>query len=249
MNQNRFITSAKKRTDRTDKDKQELYTFVILADSPGYRMKSYGPSSLISFNRKKLIDIQIQSITTTFTNFEIILCCGFDIDKVYRHIKTNYSHINIRIVENQIYNNSNSCESARIAINNTNNNKIFIIDGNLMLNNVVFDTIETKESYVYAEKYACENLHVGINVNEHNNVEHFSYGAYLTWSEILFLHNKDIIESFRKVINNIDFKNKFIFEALNELIKQDYIIKYIVNENKIRKVNNIKTYHEIKEKV
>ena len=60
MNKNRFITSAKKQNK--DNKKQEFYTFILVSDSPGYRMKSYGPTALIGFKNNKLIDIQIQSI-------------------------------------------------------------------------------------------------------------------------------------------------------------------------------------------
>lgn len=245
MNKNKFITSARK-AKKTDIINQELYTFIIIADTPGYRMKSYGPTSLITLNKNKLIDIQIEAISKSFSNYEIILCCGQDIDKVYRHIKNNYYDRNIRIVENQIYNNSNSCESVRLSINNTMNDKIYILDGNLLIYSDLFNN-KIKESYVYVEENPCENLEVGININENDFVEHFSYGASRVWSEIAYMADKSTIECFKKIINNIDFKNKFIFEALNELIKTKQDMNYVVNTSPVKKINNIKTYHNVRE--
>lgn len=247
MNKNKFITQAKAK--KVEVKKNEMYTFIILADTPGYRMKSYGPTSLISFKDKKLIDIQIQSIANHFKNFEIILCCGFEIDKVYKHIRNNYDTINIRLVENQLYNNSNMCESARISLNNTTNSMVYILDGNLILTDELFSD-RINESYVYIQDNSYENFEVGININENDDIEYFSYGGIKPWSEILFLHSKEMVDSFRKIVSNVEFKNKFIFEALNDLIKIKPNMKYLINNDEpIVKVNNIKTYHTIKEKI
>lgn len=242
MNKNKFLTSA-----RTKKNvDSDLYTFLLIADSPGYRMKSYGPTSLITFKNKKLIDIQIEAIKKSFKNFEIIICGGFDIDKIYKYIKNNYKNLNIRIVENQLFNNSNSCESMRLGLNNTNNDKIYIIDGCLLIYSDLFNCNQ-KKSFVYIEENPCENLEVGINLDEENKIEQFAFGGSKIWSEILFLGDKDILEYVRKTVHNIDFKNKFIFESLNEVIKNNYDLSYVINKTPIKKINNIKTYHGIKE--
>ena len=123
-----------KMLDRTtsvkSKQVEDLVTFIIIADSPLHRMKSYGPVSLIQINKEKLIDYQIKSIKKSYKNYEIILCLGFESMKVEKYIRVKHKNINIRIVENQTYNQTNSCESLRIALNNTQNNKIFIIDLN-----------------------------------------------------------------------------------------------------------------------
>lgn len=243
MNKNKCVTSAKKSNKKTDKD---LYTIILISDTPGYRMKSYGPTSLISFSNDRLIDIQINSIDNSFDNYEIIVCCGNESEKVHRHIKLNYPNKNIRIVENQLFNNSNSCESARLAINNTANEKVYIVDGRLLIYPETFKN-RIDSSYVYIEENPCENLEVGINVNEKDFIEHFSYGASKIWSEIIYIGEKTTLESFRKIISNIDFKNKFLFEAMNELLKVKQDIKYLVNHSSLKKVNNIKTYHSAKE--
>lgn len=247
MNKNRFITSAKK-SNKMDGKKQELYTFIIVSDTPGYRMKSYGPTALICFKNNKLIDLQIESIKRSFQNFEIIICCGSDPEKIYKHLKINHAGENIRIVENQLCNNSNTCESIRLAINNTSNDKIYIIDGRLLIFPELFKN-RLDRTFIYIEDNPCENLEVGININEDNIVEHFSYGASKVWSEILYLGEKNTVENFRKIISTIDFKNKFMFEALNELIKTKKDIEYIVNVSPLKKINNIKTYHAVKEMI
>lgn len=242
MNKNKFITSVKSKKNKNT----SLFSFIIIADNVGYRMKSHGPTPLISFNNKKLIDIQVESICKNFDQFEIIICCGEGVEKIHKYIQNNYKDLNIRIVENQLTANSNSCETLRLGLNNTSNDKIFILDGHLLINNNIFsDRIE--KSFAYIEKNKSENIEIGVNVNKDNNIEHFSYGAAYQWSEIIFLHNKEIVESMRKTVSNIEFKQKFIFEALNELIKRNYQIKSVVNIHSVEKINNIKTYHKTRE--
>lgn len=245
MKKNTCITTVKNNKKQDD----SLYTFILTSDTPGYRMKSYGPTSLINFKNKKLIDAQIEAIRKAFRNYEIIVCCGFDVEKVHKYIRSQYNSLNIRIVENQLYNNSNTCESVRLALNNTTNNKIFIIDGSILFSNDLFKE-RINESHVYIESDEhCENLEVGININENNLIEFFSYGGIKCWSEVLYLHNKDNVEVFRKIIASVDFKNKFIFEALNEFIKTKKELKYVQNNTPVIKINNIKTYHSIKDKI
>lgn len=241
------IVSAKKKIkDKKDKKNTELITIILLCDSSGYRMKSYGPISLITIDDIKLIDLQIQCIKNVFENFEIILCVGFDAEKICKHIRSQYKDIRIRIVENQLHNVSNSCESLRLSLNNTANDKILICDGNLILNNGCLESIDINHSCVLTEKNPCDDLEIGLNINQDNIVQHLSYGATKIWSEIFFLNGIDIVESLRKVITKYDSKTRFIFESINELIKMKYEIKCIANSSKIVKVNNIKMYHSIK---
>lgn len=244
------ITSARKNKKKeVVTQDNDLISVVLLCDSPGYRMKSYGPISLIDIGKRKLIDIQIEAIKKRFINFEIIICLGFDTEKIYKYVKSKYKTLNIRIVENQLYHLSNSCESLRLSLNNIYNNKILICDGNLVINNSCLSEIDTSKSMIIIEKKPHETLEVGVNTDK-NCVEHFSFGAKNTWSEILFLNGYDIIDSLKNVIINHDTKNRFIFEALNELISfNNKLLNIGINTNQLIKINNIKAYNTIKGKV
>jgi hypothetical protein len=243
MIKNKCITSPKAK--KTIQKNTDFITVILLCDSPGYRMRSYGPTSLISISNKKLIDIQIEAIKQTFDNFEIILCVGFDAEKICKYIRSKYYNLNIRLVENQLFKNSNSCEAARLTLNNTNNTKIVLCDGNLLLNSNVLSMVDDIDSCVFTESSPCANLEVGLNIDEKNQVQYFSFGANKIWSEILYLNNMEIIETFRKIVSSTDYKNKFIFEALNELIKTKHKLRCLTNDKSIKKINNIKTYHSI----
>jgi hypothetical protein len=244
ISRNKFITSAK--AIKNSNNVNPLVTIILLCDSPGYRMKSYGPASLISLNEKKLIDLQIEAIQKIFTLYEIIVCVGFDGDKICKYIRQKYRNINIRIVENQIFNNSNSSESARIALNNTNNDKILICDGSLHFCADMLKQINLSQSSALTEYNKSDHLEIGANINESGDIEHFSYGASVAWSEICYLHNNDYIESLRKILATFD-KGRFIFEALNELVQTKHQLKNVTNIYSIHKINNLKVYNKLKE--
>ena len=252
MNKKKYLTVVKQKSKISKKKTEEnvvnnnLITFILLCDMPGNRMKSYGSTSLIEINGKKLIDIQIEAIKNKFKNYEIIICCGFDAENLYKYIRTSHKKENIRIVENQIFNNSNSCESLRLCLNNLINTKAFIVDGSLVFKSNIFDNISLDTNFVMIEKTPSENLEIGVNINEYDFVEHLSFGAKYIWSEILFLSEDKIIDSMRKLLGNIDYKNKFIFEALNDIITMKHNISYIKNRHQIQKINNIKTYKNLK---
>lgn len=225
----------------------DLITVIVLCDLPGYRMKSYGPTSLVNINNKCLIDLQIDAIKKTFEKYEIILCVGFDGEKICKYVRNKYKNINIRIVENQLFNSCNSCEGARIAINNTLNSKILICDGSLLINKKSLALLDINKTCALVEKLPSENLEIGINTNHDSKAQHFSFGAYKTWSEIIYLDGLETIETLRKFLNNSESKKKFVFEAANDLLKNKYEITCIENKYPIYKINNIKTYHTLRE--
>ena len=96
MIKNKCITSPKAK--KAIQKNSDFITVILLCDSPGYRMRSYGPTSLISISNKKLIDIQIEAIKQTFDNFEIILCVGFDAEKICKYVRSKYFNLNISVL-------------------------------------------------------------------------------------------------------------------------------------------------------
>ena len=134
-----------------DRKEERFTSIVILGDNYGYRMKSYGPLPLVEIQNKTLLEHQLESIRAVYADYEVILCCGFQSDRVYKFVKKNLSEENIRIVENQVYEFSNTAESARIGINNTMNDSIVIIDGSLALTPTSLSSIKRHENCVLTQ--------------------------------------------------------------------------------------------------
>lgn len=223
-------------------------TIVLVCDKPAHRMKSYGPTPLIQLNKKKqkLIDQQIEIIKHAFEKFEIIMCCGSDSYKIATYVYRKHTDIDIRVIENQIYDKTNSCESLRIALNNTGNKNILVMSGYTKINKGLFRNFHFHDSHVIATKVFAKGFDVGLNVNSLSDAEHFSFGATLCWLETIYLKGEQIVEKLMKIISQEEYKKKFIFESLNTLIQEDNHIKTkIISNKRILKIDNISIYNSL----
>jgi len=243
MRNNNFITSPKQ--GKKTKRNKEFVSIVLLSENHGYRMKSYGPVSLIKLeDSKTLIEKQIYTILATFENFEIILCVGFEAVKIVNFVKEKFNNINIRIIENQIHYNSNCCESIRLCLANINNDKVIICGGGVLIYPSQLDSINFSESMIIVQNQIDDsNFEIGVIPNAENRVNRLCLGVKTKyWAEILFLQDQNSIDCLLRIVSNTEYKNKFMFEALNELVKNFAIkIQNNLSNRPIIKIDNIKT--------
>ena len=222
---------------------------VLFSENHGYRMKSYGPVPLIKIDGKSLIETQINAIKSTFSNFEIILCSGFETERTVNFIKEKFNNINIRVVENQVHYNSNCCESARLCINNTMNNKILFCGGGVLLTPTCLNLIDLNTSMVvYQNQNDDSNFEVGV-VHHENRLEGMSIGVKNQyWIELLYLSDQKTIQYLYSILSNPEYKNRFIFEAINELPNRHTILVKKNQNNPIIKVNSLRALKRITNK-
>ena len=133
-----------------------------------------------------------------------------------------------------------------LIINNTTNNRILICNGDLLIKPETMSLITTQHSHILVEEHPSQGMEIGVTLNGKKEAGNFCFGSSNIWSEIAFLNNLDIIESFRKIVSSMDYKNKFIFEAFNDLIKTRHKLKVVFNETPVVKIDNIKTYHTVR---
>jgi choline kinase len=240
----KFITSPK--ISRSSGKKTDFVSVVLFSENHGYRMKSYGPIPLIKIDGKSVIERQIDSIKSIFSNFEIILCSGFETEKTVNFIKEHFSDINIRVVENQVHYNSNCCESARLCINNTTSNKIILCGGGVLLTSECLNMIDLNTSMIiYQNQNDDSNFEVGV-ISNNNKLEGLSIGVKNQyWTELLYLSNSKIIKILYSILSNPEYKNKFVFEAINQLPNISNISTKKNKHEPIIKVNSIKTLKRI----
>jgi bifunctional N-acetylglucosamine-1-phosphate-uridyltransferase/glucosamine-1-phosphate-acetyltransferase GlmU-like protein len=240
----RFITSAIQ--DEKTEDLEAFVSIVLFSENHGYRMKSYGPISLMKIEGRTLIQRQVEAIKATFKNFEIILCSGFETQKTVDFVKRNFADVNIRVVENQIHFNSNDCESARLCLHNINNDRILMCNGALLITPEMFRSINYAESTVLCqEKDEYRNFDIGIIENS-GSLESMAVGVKTkVWNEVLYLANRKIINTLYTTISNPEYKNRFLFEAINVALKNNSIIVKDSLENSLIKIQNIKTLKRI----
>lgn len=238
MKKKDFITGTRKQNDKSN----DLVTFVFLSENYGHRMKSYGPLALIKIKDKTLLEKQIEAIQAVFLNYEIILCSGFETFKTVEFIKNKFSTINIRVVENQMHFNSNCCESIRLCLSNTMNDKIIISNGSVLFTPKQLSSINL-DTCILTQTRESSGFEIGVIEND-NRLENLSFGLKNKyWCEVFCLNGKEDISQFYSIISNTDFKNKFMFEAINLFSKKKTVftneIESLIN------LNNIKNYKGI----
>ena len=86
-NSRKFITSP---LASTGGRRDVPVSFVLLAENHGYRMKSYGPISLVRVGKKTLIERQMEAIKASFVNYEVIISSGFETSKIYNFVKKQH---------------------------------------------------------------------------------------------------------------------------------------------------------------
>jgi CTP:phosphocholine cytidylyltransferase-like protein len=245
----RHITSVKGRTSEDKRD--EKVTFIFLAENYGYRMKSYGPVPLIDIGGKTLLEYQVQAIQSTFIDFEIILCSGFETQKVYHFVQQTFApSVPIRIVENQVYFHSNCCEGLRLCMNNTRSERIVICGGGVLLTVPYLRSLNIKKSSIlYQESSEESTFEIGVIDNgTGERLETLSLAVKdRVWTDLLYLNGESMVKSFYNTISKPELKTKFLFEAINAWRGRRQLFLSENKDDKIIKVDNIKTLKRITE--
>jgi CTP:phosphocholine cytidylyltransferase-like protein len=248
-NSRNFVVSPK--SEQSNAKRSEKVTFILLAENYGYRMKSYGPLSLIDINGETLLERQIDAISSVFSNYEIILCSGFETNKVYHFVQSKFpASLPIRIVENQVYYHSNCCEGLRLCMNNTMNDKIVVCGGGVLLTKEYLRSLNMRRSsIVYQEIKSKNNFDIGVINNGNNRLESMSLAVKdKVWTELVYLTGVQTIKSFYNMISKPELKNKFLFEAINAWRGRKTLYLEPNEDHTITKVDNIKTLKRIKGK-
>ena len=233
----RFVAPSKQEDVEHLKD----ISVVILADEMGYRMKSYGPKCLIPTNSGNniLLD-QVNVIKKIFHNHEIILLTGFQSDKVSKRRPSE-----IRIVENQLHEETNSVEGFRLCLNNCLTDRILVLDGDLIFNEeAIFNITRLGSSVLIDSKNKMDPMEVGVTIDK-NFVINFAYGLDTKWCKIVFLTGKEL--QLAKNFCGKDRSKMYLFEMLNYIIENDGKIRWMEPEKfHLFKVDSIKEYHKLK---
>lgn len=190
-------------------------TVIILAANIGYGMKSYGPKSLLYINDKEtLLQYQINLIKTVFPKSDIILVVGFLADRIIKKCPPG-----VRILENQLYENTNEVEQIRLALNCCLTENVLIIKDDIIFNPETFKDISKDQScIIYDSKGQIDDGNVGVTVvNEYATI--FSYDISTKWCHIVYLIGKDF-KITKMLCNNRERSRMYFFEVLNMLLNK-----------------------------
>lgn len=233
---NSFIVPVRRPKEKESKQaKFGDITFVLLSGSVPYGMKSFGPHPLFKLENSTLLDIQIDIINKTFVNCEIILVTGYLADKVIKKRPDN-----VRIIENQLYETTNECEQMRLAINNTNNENIIFISGNMLFNEKTLSVIDRNKScLVYETSNQISREEIGLSVTN-NIVTSMSYAIDENkWCNIAYFNNK-ILEKIKYLTSEKRNRKMFMFEIIDSILDKTEIYGVTSPDIIVKKIDSPK---------
>jgi len=203
-------------TQKIKKQSSGTACVAILSAGIGKRIKSYEPRSLIKIGNKTLIEHQITVLENSFDNPDIILVTGYSTNRIIRKTKNK-----VRIVENQIYNETTSSESLRLAINNTTSNSMFFFHGDLYFNLDTMKELRYDRSFLIIDNQdQISSKEVGITVvNKRATI--LSYGLNTKWCQMAYITGKEFeIAKNLYLRGNETIKKMLLFEILNLIISK-----------------------------
>lgn len=228
-------------TNITTKKKNRLnnadIAITILSAGVGSRIKSYEPRSILKIGSKTLLEHQLETINRCFSGPEIICVFGYDAQKIIKKFDK------IRIIENQLYETTNSSESLRLAINNTNKNGVLFMHGDLLFNVETLNSISYNKSFVLIDnKKMFDVSEVGVTIGANKKASIFSYGLNTKWCQIAFITGKEL-KIAKAIFNKFENHDKkmLLFELLNKMINLGASFDCIEPTNmKILEIDRIK---------
>lgn len=231
---NRFIHRTSKILDKTSK-----LSAILLCSSMGYRTRSYGVKSLVpTSNNKTLLQHQIDCLRSQYVNIEVIAVVGYEADKIYR--KKIHG---CRFIENTDFENTGDYEQIRLALNNIENDKALVINGDMYFNHTSTNNLLQNHSYIHTTKNNNSKLEIGVTEVD-NQLSILSYGLNTKhWTEFAFFSEPELIRLKDVVFDRS--KNKLLFmEAVNEVVNRGGQFKIYNNSDsslfKIETITDIK---------
>lgn len=209
---NRFIIPINRKSEM----KSDGISVIILDAGIGYRMKSYGPKSLLlANNQHTILQNTLYNLASVLRQpYEVVLTVGLEADRVIKK-----SPPGIRIVENQLFETTNQIEELRLALNNIIYNNVLIICGDIIFNENTLECIKQPHSTVVVDSKNRIPAH-NIGITEVKDfVSIFAYDIPLKWANMAFLTEKEI-KILKSICNNRNLSKLFLYEAFNLLINK-----------------------------
>ncbi len=223
--------------------KKQKISIIILAAGEANRMKSQGPRPLLRITTSKnLITYQLDIIEKCIPICEIVLVCGYEADKVMDNTPDN-----IIKVENENYHTNNVLRSIGIGLRAVTTDKVLLLYGDLLFNIDTLANIRLEESCVFIDSANLFSLDaVGCTFNKDSCAEYFSYDLPNKWVQMAFLTGREL-QIIKHFSWNKEKERLFGFEALNEIINQNGVLKYQSPKNmRIMDIDSSKDLQNIK---
>lgn len=216
MNQkyNRFVVPIKP----AYKDSSNV-TAIVLGSIPNDRMKTMPAVSLMMVNKQQsVVELQFESISAAFPKSEMILVVGHDGQQVIEKRPKQ-----MRIVENQLYEQCGEVEELKLAINNVTTDAVLIIKGNTIFDSKAIKQLRNHGSCTMIDKKDQMTKDALGVISNGSKIENIAYGVEDKWCYTTYLEGREL-KILRKFVN-MRIKSKMcLFEALNYIVSNGGLI-------------------------
>lgn len=199
------------------KKKDVFVPIAILSAGISSRMKTHEPRSLLKIHNQTLIEYQIQILNNIFKDLEILLVVGYKSEKIIKKLQGH----DIRIIENQLFDETNAGESIRLVVNNNIHDKLLIIHGDLHFNIDTLKGLNYNKSFLLIDNnLQMSDREVGIASNE-NKATNLSYGLKCKWCQIAYIQGQEY-EILKQILlkDKEQIRKKVSFEIINDIINR-----------------------------
>lgn len=213
---NTYIYTGKKTTVLIPKDTVESklvdsVTFIVNASRPLKKKKSSGIVCFYKYMDSQLIDFQLDCFYKICKNPQVIYVTGIETNKMVKHRR----RAEFSVVENKIYDLTNSAEDLRIGMNASIYNKTFWMDARLV------PTVKTFKNLLhYPKRSAClthinDTYDLGVVCNSSGIITDYLYSAQSKVRGLFYLNMQDTNRLKSKLATAFP-KNQFDFDLLKE---------------------------------
>ena len=231
---NRHVRKIKKSLDIDSLD------IIIPAAGMGKRMKSHGPKSLIPIKYgQRILDRQVNLIDDYFKNYNLVIICGFEADKLIAEAPASAIKI-----ENELYENTNVARSIGLGLRSIpSSHRLLLINGDLVFTKNMMGSMSYDSSCLLVSDKHMGDGEVGCIINKKGYLENLMYDLPMKWCQIAYFQGKEL-EELRNIACQRKNKKLFTFEIINKIIDKGGIFKCI--DNPSVKVIDVDTSKDIK---
>ena len=215
-----FISPIKKNSDRL--------TVAILGALSLYRNKSAGPVSLLNIDGQNLSYKQLTAIRNVYPLAEIYLTTGYYSNQVISNRPNG-----LRIIENQLYENSGHSEELRLVDNASLGDRYLILDGDVLPDSESLLCMNNHGSCILVKNESSDNVGA---VSDSGVLQILSYGLPNRWCKIVMLQKKEV-EIMRKFISKREKGRYYLHEIINFIVNHGGVINIVKAQGNIESIN------------
>lgn len=199
--------------------------FILCGSHPIEGFKVNGSNLLFEYQDSEILEYQLDIIHSVCEDPEIIVISGVSHSDFVKHDRRN----EFILIENQLYEFSNSAEDLKIGMHAIRSPHAIFIDNGFIPTLDTFKYLANSKdrvSKVFLKSTPDKN-YVGANIGSGGIINNFTFSTNNTITGMFYITTNDIDRLRKKSITKKFLKNKFAFEILSDLK-----LKAVVDESK-----------------